>query len=335
MQKIPGFRAIDQFSFNGSECFLSGLPASEKLSVFPDWLLDRYGLRDKTFNLLDERVAAYGGLYVPCHPVVKSAAERLEDQVMRAFEEGYRGLKTLHEHELFLWTGKLVMSLIYREFETAAALQPAGAALDVAPSLLAKLNNLQLLMQSLFRPVELDRFTPWTMILVEMEAPGPEKEDFRYNDEVNTLIFSMEARGAGLISCLQDNGENKRYHQGLLERIEGKKLQPIQFAELCARFYYSAYLFNRVPQYLVYPPGNADEAITIESMPLQTGAATGALFDNWDNKVYAQVLETFWKPWNISRFEILKTPENPLSYILDQEGNFIKKCVPPGDDTHN
>lgn len=329
MQKIPGFRAIDQFSFNGRECFLSGLPAAEKLPVFPAWLLDRYGLRNKTFGLLDERVATYGGLYVPCHPVVKKAADLLEEQVMRAFEGGYRGLRNLSEHELFLWAGKLVMSLIYREFETAAALQPAGAALDVAPSLLAKLNNLQLLMQSLFRPVELEQFTAWTMVLVEMEDAGTDKDDFRYNDEVNTLIFSMEARGAGLIACLQDNGENSAYHRDLLQKIEGKKLQPIQFAELCARFYYSAYLFNRVPQYLVYPPGNAEEAITIESMPLQSGAATGALFDKWDNKVYAQVLETFWKPWNISRFEILKDPASPLSFLLDKQGNFTSKRRQP------
>src|SRR3546814_238476 len=164
----------------------------------------------------------------------------------------------------------------------AAAAQAPGTPLDVAPSLLAKLGNLQLLMQSLFRPVELEHFTPWTVLMVEMEddASGeilPGKEDFRYNDEVNTLIFSMEAAGAGLITCLQDNGENKRYHRRLLQQIEGKKLRPIQFRELCARFYYSAYLFSRVPQYLIYPPGNPEEAISIESMPLQSAAASRSL----------------------------------------------------------
>lgn len=320
MQNIPGFRPIDQFAFNGKECFLSGLPAAEQLAVFPDWLLERYGLRDQAFGLLDERVATYGSLQVPCHPVVKKAADHLEEQMQQAFEKGYSGLKSLSEHELFLWAGKLVLALVYREFEIAAAGQPAGMALDVSPSLLAKLGNLQLLMQSLFRPVELESFTPWTVIRVEMEETAAEegsleKERFHYNDEVNTLIFSMEAQGTGLITCFQDNGENRRYHKDLLQKIEGKKLKPIQFRELCARFYYSAYLFNRVPHYLVYPPSGAKEAITIESMPLQSGAAGSTFFDNWDNKIYAQVLETFWKPWNISRFEILKNPEKPLSFL--------------------
>src|SRR5690606_16007607 len=100
-------------------------------------------------------------------------------------------------------------------------------------------------------------------------------------------------------------------------KIEGKKLSLIQFRELCARFYYSAYLFNRVPQYLVYPPATPEEALVIESMPLQGGAETRPLFDRWDNKVYAQVLETFWKPWGISRFEILKDPAGPLTELED------------------
>lgn len=318
MRKIPGFKALDQFSFNGGECFLSGLPPSGQVPVFPDWLVDRYGLRDKTFGLLDERVASYGGLRVPCHAVVKKASDLLEEQVREAFEKGYAGLKSLSEHELFLWAGKLVMALVYREFETAAALQPAGTPLDVSPVLLAKLSNLQLLMQSLFRPVEFENFTPWSLLVVELEDEAFPKDDFRYQDEVNTLIFSMEGNGAGVIACLQDNGENLRYNRQLLQAIQGKKLQRIQFAELCARFYYSGYLFNRVPQYLTYPPRNAGEPLAIESMPLQSGAATGSIFDNWDNKVYAQVLETFWKPWNISRFEILKDPQKPLSYLFTE-----------------
>lgn len=315
MQKIPGFKAIDQFAFNGKECFLSGLPASVQLPVFPDWLLDRYQLRNKPFGLLDERVATFDGLRVPSHPVVKNASDMLENQVREAFNKGYAGLKDLSEHELFLWAGKLVMALVYREFEMAAALQPAGTPLDVSPSLLAKLSNLQLLMQSLFRPVELEHFSPWSLVVVELEEEHADTEDFRYHDEVNTLIFSMEANGAGVIVCLQDNGENLRFHHKLLEKIQGQKLSRMQFAELCARFYYSGYLFNRVPHYLVYPPAGAEDAITIESMPLQSGAATGSLFDPWDNKVYAQVLETFWKPWEISRFEILKEPEYPLSKL--------------------
>lgn len=325
MQKIPGFRPFDQFLFNGKECFLSGLPGGEQLSVFPDWLLERYDLRDKTFGLLDERATTYGSLLVPCHPVIRNAAELLEEQVRNAFAKGYAGLSGLSEHERFLWAGKLMMALVYGEFEMASAERPSGGPLDVSPSLLAKLGNLQLLMQSLYRPVEFEDFTPWSVICMEVEAEEKTNEpQFDYRDEVNTLIFSMQAAGTGLIACLQDNGENKRFHEKLLRRIEGKKLTSIQFRELCARFYYSAYLFNRVPQYLVYPPAAKEEAITIESMPLRGGADKRALFDNWDNKVYAQVLETFWKPWNISRFEILKDPGKSLSFLSgNDEGSLI------------
>src|SRR5690606_14140199 len=135
MRNIPGFKPLDQFLFDGSECFLSGLPAGSDLSVFPEWLLKRYGLHEQIFGLLDERQASYASLRVPCHPVVAKAAGQLEEQMQAAFEEGYTGLKELSEHERFLWTGKLVFALVYREFALAAAGQQAGRPLDVAPSL--------------------------------------------------------------------------------------------------------------------------------------------------------------------------------------------------------
>jgi hypothetical protein len=42
----------------------------------------------------------------------------------------------------------------------------------------------------------------------------------------------------------------------------------------------------------------------------------------WQNKVYGQVLENFWKPWGLLLFEIIKNPEHPLSFLLDEDKNF-------------
>jgi hypothetical protein len=65
-----------------------------------------------------------------------------------------------------------------------------------------------------------------------------------------------------------------------------------------------------------------NEAIYIEVMPLM-GMSSKPLFDAWQNKTYAQVLENFWKPWGILLFEILKDPENPLTHLLDESGLLI------------
>ena len=48
-------------------------------------------------------------------------------------------------------------------------------------------------------------------------------------------------------------------------------------------------------------------------------------FDFWQNKIYAKVLENFWKPWGILLFEILKDPENPVSFLLNKN----QELIPP------
>jgi hypothetical protein len=118
---------------------------------------------------------------------------------------------------------------------------------------------------------------------------------------------------------LQDNGANRAYHKEILEKIEGQPLHPIQFEEFNARIFYSAYLFNRLPEYNVLPAG--DETY-IEAMPLR-GISNKPLFDFPQNKIYGQVLENFWKKWGYVLYEIIKDPESPMSFLLDTDGNFI------------
>ena len=74
-----------------------------------------------------------------------------------------------------------------------------------------------------------------------------------------------------------------------------------------------------MPEYNVLPAG--DETF-IEAMPLR-GISSRPIFDFWQNKTYGQVLENFWKKWGYVLFEIIKDPENPMSFLLDAGGNFI------------
>ena len=64
------------------------------------------------------------------------------------------------------------------------------------------------------------------------------------------------------------------------------------------------------------------DELFIESMPLR-GISSKPLFDNWNNKTYGQVLESFWKNWGFLLLEIIKNPEEPMSFLFDSEGNFI------------
>jgi hypothetical protein len=309
------------FNFNNRTCFLSGQPLSseeEKIQVFPAWLMNRHKLADQPFKMLDESISTYKDLKVPCSAYVnEQCIEPLEAEIAEAMDRGFEGAKALQQIKLFQWAGKLLYGIVFNEIQAGIKQQHAqGQEFNISQSLIHKFSNLHLMLQSIYLPVAFEDFTPFSLFLFRVDN---EQDEFLYKDEINTLTFSLRMKDFGLIICLQDNRANRNYHREILEKIEGKTLHPIQFEEFNARVFYSAYLFNRLPEYNVLPVG---EETYIEAMPLR-GMSSKPLFDLWQNKTYGQVLENFWKKWGFLLLEIIKDPENPMSFLFEAEGNFI------------
>ena len=297
------------------------IQAGEEITVFPQWLMEQFKLTQKPFKLLDESMATYGVLKGPCSAITKQEIQALDDEIRQAFNSGYEAVSKLPSLKLFQWIGTLVYGIIYNEIRIGMRQQQAsGEPFLLSEGLKYKFGNLQLMLQSLIKPMDFEERSPWTIRLFKV-ANSP--DIFNYRDEINTLTFSLAMNDFGLIACLQDNGANAIYHDEVLEKISGRQLKAIQYEELIARFYYSNYLFNRLPEYNVLPTA---DIVYIEAMPLR-GLSSKPLFDEWQAKPYGQVLETFWKPWGLTLFEIIKNPEKPLSFLFDEAGNY----KPEGD----
>ncbi|WP_109609944.1 hypothetical protein [Mucilaginibacter oryzae] len=308
------------FNFSNNKCFLTGQnvnPTEERIQVFPQWLMSRYELEDKPFKLLDESMATYKDLKLPCTAEVNELyLEPLENEIAAAFDGGYEALKALNPDRLFQWAGKLLYGIIFNEIQAGIKLQHSqGEEFNISQSIIHKFNNLHMMLQSLNLPIEFDGFKPYSLVLFKVDNAD---NVFGYRDEINTMTFSLRVNDFGLIICLQDNGANARYHKEALDKIEGQTLHPIQFEELNARFFYSAYLFNRLPEYDIF---TIEDVISIEALPLR-GTSSKPLFDDWMNKTYGQVLENFWKNWGFLLLEIIRNPEKPMSFLFDAEGNF-------------
>lgn len=311
---------FEAFRFDNDTCFLSGEPlqsGDETVQVFPLWLMRSYGLEEKPFKLLDERISTYSQLKLPCAAATAVRLGELEAEVEAAFKEGYAAVSQLDPLILFQWAGKLVYGVIFNEIQAGIRQQQlSGEAMNFSQVLVHKFKNLHTMLQSILRPMQFDGNPPFSVVVTEVANPA---ETFSYRDEINTLVFSLRMKDFGVIVCMQDNGTNTNYHRDYLEKIAGQPLHPIQFEELCARYFYSAYLFNRLPEYTILPAGGQTY---IEPMPLMD-MSMKPIFDQWQVKVFGQVLENFWKPWGFTLFEIIKDPEHPMSYLLDMDGVFI------------
>lgn len=308
------YQPFKNFDFKYKNCFLSGdtfTSPVEEMDILPAWLLKVANFSgDEQIKLLDESVRSYNTLKVPCNvEVLRHFVQSLEDKVATAFDKGYEGVAGLEEADLFKWIGKFIYSLIYIEMNAAVRLQQLSAdGVNMSQGLMHKFGNLHTMIQSIYLDVVFEDFTPWSIVVVPLED---KETSFSFRDEINTLTFSLKLKDFGIIACLQDNGTNKKYHEDLLNQIAGKPLSAQQFEELCARFFYSAYLFNRLPEYTIMP---VEGSIYIDAMPLR-GTMNKSLFDHWQHKTYAQVLQDFWKPWGHTLFEIIKDPLHPISYF--------------------
>ncbi|WP_353195647.1 hypothetical protein [Parapedobacter defluvii] len=312
------YNPFTHFHFDNKTCFLSGQSLQsndEQIQVFPHWLMRKFDLEDKPFKLLDESIRTYKQLQLPCATAVAERIAEMDKQLELAFNKGYEAVRQVDSLLLFQWVARMVYGVVFNEIQAGIRQQAlSGEAMNFSQVLAHKFKNLHLMLQSLILPMQFDGGIPFTVLVFEVDN---DEQTFNYRDEINTLVYSLRMNDVGIIVCLQDNGTNGVYHRESVQKVEGRCLHPIQFEELCARFFYSAYLFNRLPEYTVLP---TDEQVYIEPMPL-ADMSMKPIFDPWQVKTYGQVLENFWKPWGYTLFEIIKDPEKPMSFLVDGEGN--------------
>lgn len=307
------------FKFDNKTCFLTGetlQSEDEQIQVFPMWMMRAFDLEEKPFKMLDESFSTYKKLQLPCSTKAAAAIAAVDRLVEHAVEQGYEAVRKLEQEVLFQWIGKILYGVVFNEIQ--AGIRQAvmtGEELNFSQALVQKFRNLHAMLQSMVIPMEFEHKNPFTIEVFHVDNA---EDTFLYRDEINTLIFSLRMKDFGLIATLQDNGTNAIYHEEALALTKDKKLHPVQFEEIGAKYFYTAYLFNRLPEYTYMEVG---DKVYVEPMPLNDWTMK-PIFDNWQAKTYGQVLENFWKPWGYTLFEIIKDPENPMSFIKDGEGKF-------------
>ncbi|MEO9146245.1 MAG: hypothetical protein ABI237_11895 [Ginsengibacter sp.] len=320
------FNPFENLNFNLNTCFLTGvdLPSeNEQICIFPDWVLDRFSLRDKKFRMMDQVTGIrYEDLRLPCSSEVRKALTVLDEEIENAFTAGYDEVKDIPEERLFLWMGKLVYGVLYSDLclEISRSIKRGkGKDFKLSESLKTKFGKFHLMLQSLMVPMEFKGLKPWTIRIVKLKYS---KDTFNYKDEPINLNFSLGMNGFGIIACLQDNGAVGVDQLGIVDKISDKILHPIQFEELCARFLYANYLLKKSSRHIIQP---GEKKVIIESVPL-IDDPSGSLFGRWDDNMFAQVLAGYWEPWGFTKNDIITLPDSPISFL---ENDYTHEFIEP------
>ena len=316
---------FEKLHFSPQICFLTGqnlLSTEEQISVFPQWILDRYSLQDKKFMMMDQISSIqYQDLKIPCsNTIIENDLNPLEEEIENAFSGGYKEVIKVPEERLFQWMAKLVYGVLYNDL----SIEQRRAAkkekeFKLSPFLQNKFRDLHLMLQSLVVPMEFTGIKPWSIRIVKIRIS---KDVFNYKDEPTNLNFSLGMNDFGIVACLQDNGAVGMNQQEIIHKISNKTLHPVQFEELCGRFIYANYLLKTSAEYNIQ---STEEKVIVESIPL-AGTANKSLFEPWDDNMFAQVLADYWKPWGITKNQIITFPNSPISYL---ENDYTHAFIEP------
>jgi hypothetical protein len=318
------YNPFQKSDFSEQTCFLTGEnlnSAEEQIFVFPEWILDKYLLRDKAFKVLDASSVKYQEMKIPCSSdVIKNAINPLEKEIEQAFSIGYEAVVKLPEERLFQWMAKFVYGILYNDISIEGRKSTVKGKYDKQPIKEFKLSKflqerfkkLHLILQSLVVPMVFKGPKPWSIRVFKVKYS---KDVFNYKDEPTNLNFSLGMNDFGIVACLQDNSAVGINQQEMTDKFLNKTLHPVQFEEFCARFIYANYLLNHFAEYSI---ASTEEKVIVESISL-TGTANKPLFDRWDDDMFAQVLTDYWKPWGITKDKIISFPNSPNSFLENND----------------
>ena len=304
------FNPFTDLIFDEQFCFLTGDLTIEKMTVYPQWLMDHFKFGEDRIEMMDKsKFYTYADLQLPCSPRVKEAFESLEVKIQEAYKKGYEGMATLDEETLFFWTGRMVYGMLYHEMHYESnRMMKQRERFELSPMLRERFGNFHLMLQSIIEPINFVGQKPWTIALFPLKYSA---DIFSYRDDTVNLLFQFGVNGFGIIACLQDNGVIGEKEKDLLEKMKGDVLHPVQFEVLFARFHYSDYILQYKPEYIIE---NTAEGITIEALPIIANA-NRPVFGFWDDETFAQLLTNYWSVYGIQRNDIIQFQKPFLSFL--------------------
>lgn len=312
-------RKISSRRFGHSHCFLCGRRLNSKNRtdehVFPKWVQNRFSLWNQRLTLLNGTKIPYRSLTIPCCFECNNRHLRpLEDRVCEATLKGHKAFVKLDELTLFLWFGKILYGLLYKELFLARD-RKSGSKAKIVPRHLIKSFGLHhLFLQAARLPFKFLPAIPASIFIFHLSTPHDKQLQWDFRDCVPLLSISCRIGSVGILAALQDGRAQQDCLDVFWHRYQGTKLHPLQFTELTAAFFYTASLMNRVPKFMI-----VDESPTLVHVaqnPLM-GFSLKPIFDKWNQEDYAHVLSQIT---GLPLADVFRPPTNVLSWLHDEYG---------------
>ncbi|MCZ1001471.1 hypothetical protein O1M63_30905 [Streptomyces mirabilis] len=274
-------------------CFLCGCSLTSTTRsdehVFPQWLLDRYGIRKNKMQLLNGSNITYDRMLIPCcRKCNNEHLSKIESEVSSAFSKGLSGVESLSRDTLFVWVGKIYYGVLFRELTLRSDLRDPNS-LPIMDSEFMRLYATHHLLLQYARGVVNWRegYCPASFLFFRCQESSNRRLNFDYFDIANLPFVAIRVGEVGIVCCLQDWGQLAAYEDDpILSRADSAKLHPQQFREVAAR---SAYAVSRIGTEVPHVPVYGPTAVTIMD-PMLAGFYENLDLAEHDPESYAGLL---------------------------------------------
>lgn len=305
--------------FGHSTCFLCGCRLGTRNRadehIFPKWLLQRFDLWNRKLTLLNGTVICYRQLTIPCCRDCNTRhLAPIEDQVRKAVVKGVQAVRQLRKTVLFLWLGKILYGLLYREYLLKRDRKSKSKAPIVPREFLEQLEAHRQFLQGSRRNIEFLGFFPASIFIVRTQVPKRVEHQFDFRDAPLELALAIRMGEVGFIAALQDGGA-LRLVKGL-PKFRKVPLHPVQFQEVAAQVFYKVSLLNRSSGFLMV---GSEEGMKVFQPPLG-GLSGNPIFDEWVPEHYARILSEFTR---IPLERLYFPPGKVWTFLRDSDGRLL------------
>ncbi len=165
---------IGDFSSPTAKCFLCGksLLAGNytREHVVPTWAQRRYNLWDQHVVLLNGTRLPYRNLTVPCcDDCNKYRLKPIEDSLCMTVDHGGQSVEQLGKMVLFLWLGKILYGLLYKELTLLLDRSDPSQGTIVTPEILDRYKMHRFFLQQVRQTIECVDFCPASVHVFTMQ----------------------------------------------------------------------------------------------------------------------------------------------------------------------
>ncbi len=139
-------KSLEEFSAAKYRCFLCGKELFSggytQEHIIPRWAQKRYQLWDQQLVLLNQTSIPYRQLTVPCcDECNKYRLKPIEDSLSQTVEQGKDAVRMLGDKTIFIWLGKILYGLLYKELTLLLDRSDPLAGTIITPDILQRYRN--------------------------------------------------------------------------------------------------------------------------------------------------------------------------------------------------